>query len=1162
MTGFMPDHITVHPSVYALRTFIRSVVRETGSVISGYANMEYKSFTDELFRASANDSGFDSVKRTGLLLSGSAKFLYVRDLLNSRLAEGNAGSSFVRMIERIITEIREAGVSPDSLKKASERLAASGFSDFAGLSFVSDVFGGYCRGMFHGGRRRFYDLSDKKEDVVRYLGLCAEGRGRVPFLENVSGLEFRNVYSLTELDFRIVKALSSYMASKGGTLVFALPYNADRQDAFRFLENRVESFERLGDSHPELTLSFSFSEIPRGVEKNRREYVANNIFRNHLEKGFLWDSSADGVRSFPKDDLSAEIFRAPDPESELDSVFRRIKRLSIEGMRLSSMAIVSPRPDAIRGLARDLSERYSVPVVFSSGRLLSTMPVSSFLLTPLKILSEGISFELARDLFCSPFANPLSLVRKNGGLSDAELEGLPSALSHEIMEAASRGGYLENTYGRTFLSSLSLYASRLPERRKALLDRLEENPYFRRDVDDIDAVYPSVRLFLLACSILAERIAELRASAEKGVPDVHSFVKWLLDSLGVEDMIIGRAGVGGIDGPVFVNENLDALGRFKVFVINSASGFKLMDCPFDFGVFFDLVRDEVSHAYVAAGAQNDGVTVLSPADAVGRRFSCVFMTGLNEGSFPEFREENPYLSDAAKKALAGMLRRLEREDRRRAEREFIEEAGELGCRATRERLDRLGELYSRILRDQMSISPFVTSKMLYWEQAFLFLSCVNEAEEKVVFSFSKADSSGVLLAPSYYLDQVLSLLGLPEQGGRDALSGLDERPDGIMLSREDVHERLLGLGAGAGDELSALLEADFPGLFGEFRSAERNAARTVSSSCDLCPYGSHDEFYPPTELEDYASCPFKFFVRRVLRLRDKMRYTLEDNAVTRGNVIHLILQKYYEGGKRPFDPFDRVYFDRIVDEVLREYESFAEICHRSLADNVRRRIRLLAGSWLEKDIREGCGCFRRTETERILTLSMRVSVRRVDPDMAVDPSSPRVGSYSLPLDPGSREDRTIRFSGRADRIDYNESSFRMVDYKTGSSSSLSNAHKRNPSVSLQAPMYFAALKQDDFFSGLEGRFVYSFFRDLKSVEPDCFSGKGPFDRYFERDPLEIERLRAEDSGRRFLVEDLSDIVSGIEGGYYEPVPYGGDCGYCSFAPLCRRPGADGTGGDS
>ena len=273
----------------------------------------------------------------------------------------------------------------------------------------------------------------------------------------------------------------------------------------------------------------------------------------------------------------------------------------------------------------------------------------------------------------------------------------------------------------------------------------------------------------------------------------------------------------------------------------------------------------------------------------------------------------------------------------------------------------------------------------------------------------------------------------------------------------------------------------------------------------------------PTSLEEYATCPYRYFLHRVLgvRVEEDVAGLERISSLDRGSLAHRVLEGFFrqqiEGGSLPLRPADRV---RLLSELAAVFErEAARLEHRGvvgypLAWQVDRET-LLGDlvAMLEGEIKEAGDLL-----PRELELEF-------GEDEAVE----------CELEPG----RTIRFQGRIDRLDVSDDQARarVIDYKTGKTKYKSNSFEGGRC--LQLPVYLLAARG---LMGCELEQLQAEYRKVEREDPAkraVFSGETLSDR--------SEEFR----------EILSTIVGGMEAGLFPPLPFNESaCQWCDCSAIC------------
>lgn len=285
----------------------------------------------------------------------------------------------------------------------------------------------------------------------------------------------------------------------------------------------------------------------------------------------------------------------------------------------------------------------------------------------------------------------------------------------------------------------------------------------------------------------------------------------------------------------------------------------------------------------------------------------------------------------------------------------------------------------------------------------------------------------------------------------------------------------------------------------------------------------------PTALENYFACPFKNFVERGLKLKERDETAVL--SVDSGNFIHELLESV----------------TKKVDGIETEEEMIA------LATATGMEI-------MQKPVYSA-----QSDTASGLFFSDKLLKEGIDVALAVyrqiKNSAFVVESTELPVSTGG-------FHGKVDRVDSTDKYLRIIDYKTGSIDDSATSYYTGRKLQLQ--LYMSALKGDKIPAGVlyfpasvaygdeEGRFRMRGFMNgnedaLKAG--DVYITEEKQSEYF---PASLKnerskRVMEESVFRDFL--DYSVFVARqgskeLKEGYIAPSPYGETCAYCKYGGLC------------
>ncbi|MEJ7613840.1 MAG: PD-(D/E)XK nuclease family protein [Candidatus Fervidibacter sacchari] len=423
---------------------------------------------------------------------------------------------------------------------------------------------------------------------------------------------------------------------------------------------------------------------------------------------------------------------------------------------------------------------------------------------------------------------------------------------------------------------------------------------------------------------------------------------------------------------------------------------------------------------------SDAVRVASAEDARGQAASVAILLGMADGRFPPSPPMFELLTDKHREILTERLNLTTSLRFRRRPRKF----------------------------------NFATS--LAQEQRMLFAEMLGIATERLVFTHPRTDPDGKPIARSIFLDEVedalkatgyiwqeeerdLADVVLPEevkdlaalpQGLKQAidtrealvssffraftrrveLTGDEKALVGATLRNEEFRQRLLtewqrwfnpqeGQWDGKGLEIDVRLLAE--------RWKEKGLRVTA--------------------LDDYGHCPFRFFARHILSLRQPKEVTYAIDPTTWGSVWHKIVAEFLKFVKSSEFPDIAVLREK-ADEVLKSDPTVSQI-----PEQVRQLLRSRIDSALES-----------------VWQAEKIQAQVWKPVEVETEFSLQVGELGdLP-----EVFREVKLVMRPDRVDVNpKGEYRVADYKTGSAPS--QKHIRN-GVFLQLPLYALALQREGY----------------------------------------------------------------------------------------------------
>jgi ATP-dependent helicase/DNAse subunit B len=333
------------------------------------------------------------------------------------------------------------------------------------------------------------------------------------------------------------------------------------------------------------------------------------------------------------------------------------------------------------------------------------------------------------------------------------------------------------------------------------------------------------------------------------------------------------------------------------------------------------------------------------------------------------------------------------------------------------------------------------------EEMLLFYQAVTRARRSLVLSYPAVDERGQDLLPSSFYLAALDCFHpgtVPVERRRMLLEAFDSDE---TLSPAEYRVRVAAHwhegGAATADlprDLKANLADAAELVRRRFRDKRHNPYDGLFSDeavvAELARRFGPEKVFSPTALEDYVACPFRFFLRHVLRLEPLEEPSEEIEVTRRGQAFHRALARLHRNLKKAdvHHPDESVE-PRVLEEVR---AAVAEDIRRAPSPASKELWRLEGERLLRSAARYG------SHWRRFLAPWLERGVAPRPHDFEVDfglPSATGEAPHGpLVIRGGGVE---VRVSGRIDRVDVVELAegvgFWVIDYKTGRSSHYTSA---------------------------------------------------------------------------------------------------------------------------
>jgi len=773
------------------------------------------------------------------------------------------------------------------------------------------------------------------------------------------------------------------------------------------------------------------------------------------------------------------VIRAPDPAEEIREVVRSIAR-ELDGpapVALHRMAILYRQTDPYGALVRDSLTFAGLPWSALEGRTLAESRPGHALLAVLAIQQRNFAREAVL-----------------GFIDAAPLEqaGLPGSAWDRLSRAANivRGS-------DQWLQRLANYAARQRE----IAQQREEEDGVGVGVEENSPAAVGLRAEAARAEWMHAAVATIKTSLDApgaGAP-WGDFVAWA--------QAIWTCHCGGVRAwpeaerayGVDVSKTLADLREADTFELTSGVTLSL---------FLQTLQEALEGRARPVGSLGQGVLVGPVQSVTGLAFERVFIVGMTEGAFPMSASTDPFFPTAGEDPLG--LRERQRAAERQAFRTATAAAdgGKLTLCVPDSIADRKAFPSPWLLElaaQPSGHTPLLTSVFhgLKESEAQPWLRVVTSSLNGLSHAPALADLEDVRL-----FDASLAIR-------------LQDQP---IAARPELP---LGRGLIAADSRATADFTAFDGNVGELVDSINDVHRLLASAQTISASG----------IQTWATCPFQFFLGRVLRVQatDRPEDAWSVDPLERGSLVHRILEQFFRELQRSgrlhglgaYSSADHQLLQEIAERCFGDLEERGVTGHPLVWENTSAAIRADLRTFLIKDER-----WRREE-------GLRPAFFEQPFGMGKDPRSwPALALRFADID--------VTFRGSIDRIDVDPTHGRafLYDYKSGSTSS------------------YNGMNQDPLMAGkhiqlaLYRRAVLASIPDLQEDEVEgafwFVSSRGGF-KMLPSEPS------AYDPDRR-LDEVLKLTAQGILGGVFPQIPGNetsrpgkfswDNCIYCPFERIC------------
>ena len=279
-----------------------------------------------------------------------------------------------------------------------------------------------------------------------------------------------------------------------------------------------------------------------------------------------------------------------------------------------------------------------------------------------------------------------------------------------------------------------------------------------------------------------------------------------------------------------------------------------------------------------------------------------------------------------------------------------------------------------------------------------------------------------------------------------------------------------------------------------------------------------------SQIETYASCPFKFFVERILHMEDEEEPDQALSARDRGRILHSILEAFHrkyvgssvidipeDEARESMKTIAREQFDRLIKRATNVPQGVAAV--------ERERMLQVMDRYLDRERERDDGHWKPVHFEVSFG---RVREESRDTLAKDDP-------FTLNTSEG-----VVLFSGQIDRVDFSGDTLRIIDYKSSSTPKDSEIINGQ---SIQLPVYALALDE--------------YVIPDKDVAAAAYLVPGKKNKKV-MDALGMNHKQHPWAERKeATLRTIAQSVSGIRAGRFHPTTEKEACRYCPSQHVCR-----------
>lgn len=895
-------------------------------------------------------------------------------------------TALAKALYQVIQDITDANVRVDDLKESVREGFVGGMEvqKLQGVIYLFDMF-----------RQRLKSLNiSHYSDVFRMATACVQDS---EFLKGFQHILAYGFYDLTgvEQDFfrEIFKAYP--------TILF-LPYRK-KHPAFAYVKPFFESFvlglARDVEELPDGDTGFSYLMDSKsedtsvaGCESRVRGYALNTQLTTYNPK--------------PKTrNPKPVIINASGKRDEVWTVAKEILKLADEGYKMEEIGVVARSLEPYTDAVKKIFQENSIPFMTSSQEPLERYPLVKVIQRILLLKREDFYRPMVIELLGSPYFK------------------IPLSAHKEVVPCPDLWDILSRRLG--IRGDILCWLSRL-EQAKVMtsesVNLVNEKPVSKEDTDTNESTVPHSppceggarggenvfsddketgrRIHIPPDQIeLLENILRTVSNDLSSLPEKAS---WMIMGQKITHFLQKYIHIP-TEGMNPKDTERDLLILDKIWeLLHTLCTLDCLGEEVTLDQFIDTFIDACRQESLPIGLGNGrGVKVMDAMSVRGIPFRALFVMGLNEKVFPRAISEEPFLRDHVRRRLSEVL------------------------------------------------GNFIPEKLRgFDEERLLFYFLLNAAGERLYLLHERSDEAGKPKVQSHYLMNIQQNMKGISVAGKKPL----KKPEYEIYVPRGIREKfckqeislLTPKEVGIRTALDRIDPTSFIKVFGINRDAFERSQSALGFIESYNPYltlydgvvgdiskwwnGQVSRGFSPTTLEIFGTCPFKFFMSKVLELESLEEPEMAEMiaAVDLGTLYHNILRDFYhaliEKGyfatkTREINPIELL--QSIAQKYFTELEQQIPIPSPIIWEIEKEEILTLLTKFVTWDLEQikQTG-YVPTYLEKTVKLSPQNDLFKLIPEHF------KQGDTSK-----------IAFKGKIDRIDMRQDgnmvSFRVIDYKSG-----------------------------------------------------------------------------------------------------------------------------------